>query len=316
MAGVAPQNADKNESKFWNEGKFENFIAPHLPEDCADQTFVEMGCNAGLFLKMAEDRGFRNVVGVEKDKTPVAKGLQYRDQIGYNYKMLKRTLGGKFGEAGNFDIDELPIADYTVLSTFHYYIDINSWLKYVDRLWTKSRYVIIVSRPRMKRLHWKAQSHIDALQGYFQGWDYGNGGLLIDGIPTEGDPSPRNLFSVMFGSPILDRIPIANIDTREPKDNSMYVAMKGFAEQIIATDNLDPYQTSYYSQWVTRKQGRWPVRTIRGFVKGKYDMMLDLKENGQKDPIIIDQENRLCDGGHRLVALDALGYKTAIVRRV
>ena len=313
MAGVEPQNPAKNESKFWNEGKFENFIAPHLPDDCTDQTFVEMGCDAGLFLKLAEDKGFRNVVGIEKNHTPVEKGLQYRDQIGYNYKILKRQLGDQFVGKGTFDIDELPVADYTLMSTFHYYIDINSWVKYLDRLRTKTRYVIMVSRPRMKRLHWKAYCSLDALRGYFKDW---NEIGVIDGIPTEGDPSPRNLFSVIFESPELERIPIGDIDLRSSGgDNSMYLAMRGFAEQIGAGD-IDPFITDYYLRWAERKQGRWSTRTIRKFVKGKYDMMVSVRDNGLKDPIIIDQDNRLCDGGHRLAVLDALGYESVIVRRV
>ena len=129
LDGVEWQNSNRVNSKFWNEGKWDNFIAPLLPDDCTDQTFVEMGCNAGLFLKLAEDRGYRHMVGVEKDKTPVSEGLRYRDEIGYHYKIIKRTLGGKFGDHGDFDIDELPIADVTVMSTFHYYIEINSRLK-------------------------------------------------------------------------------------------------------------------------------------------------------------------------------------------
>ncbi len=96
----------------------------------------------------------------------------------------------------------------------------------------------------------------------------------------------------------------------------MYVVMKGFAEQVIADDNIDPFTTQYYLKWAERKQGRWTTKTIRRFVDGKYKMMLDIKENGLKDPIIIDSENRICDGGHRLVALEALGYKSVIVRRV
>ena len=43
---------DKKEegSKFWNKGKFDNFVKPFLPEDCKNMTFIDMGCNAGVFL--------------------------------------------------------------------------------------------------------------------------------------------------------------------------------------------------------------------------------------------------------------------------
>ena len=313
LEGVVEQNANRKDSKFWNEGKWENFIRPLLPVTVTDQTFVEMGCNAGLFLKLAEDYGFRNVVGVEKDNTPVSEGLRYRDSIGYHYKMLKRTLGGQFGENGNFNIDELPIADYTVMSTFHYYIDINSWIKYLDRLKSKTRYVLIVSRPVMRRMHWRAYSSHEDLKVYFSDWEEMG---MADDVSPEGDPSPRNLFSVLFKSPVLDRIALTDIDTREPRDNSMYVAMRDLAEQVSIDDSIDPLKTEYYENWLQRKEGRWAKRTINKFVLGKFNMMLDVKENGMKDPIILDQANRICDGGHRLAILEALGYESVIVRRI
>ena len=92
--------------------------------------------------------------------------------------------------------------------------------------------------------------------------------------------------------------------------------MRGFAEQITAGGVDDPFTTNYYLKWAERKQGRWRDKTIKGFVQGKHDMMKSVMDNGLIDPIIIDQENRICDGGHRLAVLDALGYESVIVRRV
>jgi ribosomal protein L11 methylase PrmA len=39
-----------------------------------DMTFVDMGCNAGLFLGFAENKGFKKVIGIELDKKAVEKG--------------------------------------------------------------------------------------------------------------------------------------------------------------------------------------------------------------------------------------------------
>ena len=301
-------------SRFWNEGKFNNFIAPHLPEDCADQVFVEMGCNAGLFLKLAKDRGYRYAVGIEKDKTPVIEGSKYRDQIGYDYKILKRQLGGKFGGNGTFDIDELPVADVTVMSTFHYYIDINSWVKYLDRLKSKSCHVLIVSRPRMKRLHWKALAAYPYVKEYFKDWEEVS---LIDDVPKEGDPDPRDLYSVMFKSPVVERRKIEDVRIRVPEKEEMYVAVSDFAKQIAEDESIDPFDTDYYRKWVERKKGRWSDRMIKKFVRDKYNLMLDIKANGLRDPLILQgKEEKLSDGGHRLAILKALGHKSVIVRKI
>ena len=63
------ENTDRSnnekDSKFLNKGKFDTFIAPFLPEDCTDMIFVEMGCNASLFLKLAEEHGFSKVLGFD-----------------------------------------------------------------------------------------------------------------------------------------------------------------------------------------------------------------------------------------------------------
>lgn len=301
-------------SRFWNEGKFNSFIAPHLPEDCTDQVFVEMGCNAGLFLKLAKDRGYRHVVGIEKDKTPVIEGSKYRDKIGYDYKILKRQLGGKFGGNGSFDIDELPVADVTVMSTFHYYIDINNWVKYLDRLKSKSCYVLIVSRPRMKRLHWKALANYSYVKEYFKDWEEMG---LIDNVPKEGDPDPRDLYSVMFKSPVVERIRIEDVRVRVPENEEMYVAVGEFARQIAANENTDPFETDYYKKWVERKEGRWSNRMIKKFVQDKYNLMLDIRENGLRDPLVLQgKEEKLSDGGHRLAIMKALGHKSVIVRKI
>jgi len=311
MDGVISQNPKKNNSKFWNEGKWQNFIAPHLPDDATDQAFVEMGCNAGLFLKMAEDYGFRNVVGIEKNKTPALKGNEYRDQIGYNYKLLKRSLGGQFGNPGNFDFEEIPVADYTIMSTFHYYVDINSWWKYLDKLRGKSKYILFVSRPTMRHRHWRASSPLEDLKKYLPEWKMTG---FIDGVSQKGDPSPRNLFSVLFENPLLERIPIEDIDIRESTDDTMYLAMGDLAKHVTENPNIDVFDTDYYHKWVERKKGKWSEKFIRCFVQNKFNMMVSVKEIGIKDPLIVDNENKLCDGGHRLAILKALGYKSVIVR--
>jgi len=305
---------DKASSRFWNEGKWESFVAPLLPDVCQGLTFVEMGSNAGLFLKIAKDVGFERVAGIEKNKTPVKEGLLFRDTIGYDYQLLKRKLGSQFHEKGTFDIDELPVADVTLMSTFHYYVDINAWLKYLDRLAAKSCRVIIISRPSLKDVHWRAGASYAAVSEYFSDWTEEG---KIEGVPKEGDSKPRDLYSVVFKSPTIQRILIDDIDIRESPNDPMNIAMANLAQRVASGKPFDIFATDYYQRWKERKSGKWSDRTMRSFVQLKVSGMQSVVSDGLKDALIVERgTNRLIDGGHRLAMLRALGHKSVIVRPV
>lgn len=313
---------DKKQSKFWNEGKWNTFIKPFLPKKPVDQTFVEMGCNAGLFLKLAEEHGFNRIIGIEKNQTPVAKGLEFRDTIGYKYNILKRKLGSQFHEEGSFDMDELPIADITLMSTFHYYVDINAWIKYVEKLRTKSCYVLIVSRPELElEAHWRARAELKYVRDrYFKDWKQTG---LIENVSKKGDPKPRDLYSIMLKSPAIERIPMNVIDLRSSQvsANPMQRALNDLAQQIVADDLFDIFSTDFYRQWSERKKDKWSEKIIRKFVNMKADNMRSVMVDGLKDPILVEyipekDTTAIIDGGHRLAILKALGHKSVVVRKI
>lgn len=61
-------------SKFWNRGKWDNFVKPHFLNDCNGLSLVDMGCNAGLYLKYAKDMDFGRVIGVDSNTESVERG--------------------------------------------------------------------------------------------------------------------------------------------------------------------------------------------------------------------------------------------------
>lgn len=308
------ENPKRKDSKFWNEGKWRNFIAPLLLEDCKDQTFVEMGCNAGLFLNLAGERGFRNVVGVEKSRSTCEEALRYRDLLGHDYKIFHRTAGV------DFDLDEIPVADVTLLSTVHYYFDIDWWLKYLDRLRNKTRYCLVVSRPLRRKQHWRPGGELPEVRSYFGDWE--ETGTVTD-VPVGGDPHPRaGMFSVAFKSG-LQRRKLDDLYAKNEKHGTWkqgYIEMDAakikLAEEISRKDEIKMEETDYYKQWVERKKGEWPDEKIHEFVGAKIDLMLDVKHNGLREPLIIKSSGQICDGGHRLAILRALGHESAIARVV
>jgi len=307
------QNPKKKHSRFWNEGKWENFIEPLLPNDCRDQTFVEIGCNAGMFLKMAKERGYKNVVGIEKSRSTCEQAEKYRDSLGMDYKIINQAVGE------NFDFDNLPVADVFLLSTVHYYFDIQTWLKFIDKLKQKTRYCLLVSRSVDKDRHWQPSGEIEDLRHHFKYWhEIG----AINDIPAKGDPHPRKLWSIMFESD-LKRMQVKDIYIKNERHGSwiedykkMNEAKIKLAEQMATDDKIKIEETDYYKRWTKRKEKSWSKEKIHDFVRGKVDLMYDVKHNGLKDPLIVKAHGQICDGGHRLAILRALGYRNVIVRTI
>jgi hypothetical protein len=303
---------DREASRFWNEGRWRTFVEPLLPKATPDMTFVEMGSDCGLYLKMASDYGFGRAIGIEKNRTPVRIGREWRDTIGGDWKLLKRKLGGAFGEAGTFDLGELPVADVTLMSCWHYYIDINAWMRYLDRLVSKTCYVLVVSRPELDNGHWMAQADLPSVLGYFDGWGCARWIPHLQSAELADDPKPRPLYAILLQSPVVERVPIADVDV----GGRMQDETAELASLIARCDTFDPMQTAFAERWRERKP-RWSDRTLRRFVEGKVAAMESVRDDGLKEALVVQQDTmKLSDGGHRLAVLKALGHQSVIVRPV
>lgn len=313
--------SSRKHSKFCNEGKWSNFVAPLLPADRTDMTFVEMGCNAGLFLRMAKEDGFHDVIGIEMLKSNCDAAIKYRNFLGMDFKVLNRTVGKDFigtskgGIAINpytedykeFDFDELPVADVTLLANFHYHLDINTFLMYLDRLRSKTRYCIVVSA-KVKSPHWQANPDMNSLRSYFKEWDEVGS---IYPPNTEGDPHKRTMFSMIFRSPLLKRIDIDTIRNRSGKTAQHDL---DFVQRISYDyDLLNMKETSYYKNQLALRSS-WKPEEVDAFVIGKIKLLRDVKENGMREAILVRSDNMLIDGGHRLLMWKVLGRKGIIAR--
>ena len=146
-------------SEFWGEAKWRNFVLPFLPEDCSDLTLVDIGCNAGLFLEEAEKKGFKKVIGVDKNRRAIKIAEEYKKSIGGTYEIRY--------ERAELCLENLPVSDYIVMAMTHYYFAIDSWFMFLDELMRKTRNVIIVTAHKREKLS-KAAADTDSVRGYFR----------------------------------------------------------------------------------------------------------------------------------------------------
>lgn len=295
---------NRKHSNFFNEGKWQNFIEPLLPSDPSDRTFVEIGCNVGLFLRLAREYGFRDVIGVEADAAACEMAEQYRDAHGLDYKILNRTVGK------DFSWDELPAADVVLLSNMHYYIPLVRFLPFLDRMIQKTLTCIVVSRQMRDKKHGHPLPDIDSLCRMFCDWKRV---LLIETTREmlDGDPHRRRVHSLLFRSR-LQRRPIED-HTRRGQE---YLEQKELIDIAQSGNEVELEDTLIWAFWAGRKKGRWTDEQVRAQAQYRLDFTRDMLENGMKEPILIQPNGVGIDGGNRAAVQRLLGYESIIVRIV
>lgn len=285
-------------SRFWGVGKWKNFVLPFITEDVSDKTFIDFGCSAGIFLEQAEKLGFKDVLGVEGNKEAYKRGIKYKERINGNYKMIH----GQVQHA----ILTVPVADYMVVANVHYYFRAGEWLDFIDRMFLKTRYLILVTSEKRRRLD-RPPSHVKELKKNFRLWK------LIEQKNTENnsdDPAPRTLITLFYQSPCLERVDIEKINVQ----NGLTIPDQFFRD---IDNDIAPKDTEYLKQ-VSKNRSRrgWPLEKLQRFIRQKANAYLDIKQNGLVSPIIINKNNTVIDGNHRFWLAKHLGWKSIMCRRI
>lgn len=298
LEGEPMSDRDKREatSKFWGEGKFNNFVKPFLKKEFEKETLIDMGCNKGLFLKMAEEMGF-NAIGVDSNAGAIEAGKRWRDENGYNYDLRQFSIENC--------IDTLPMADYTVLANAHYYFTVNDWLEYVDVMQYKTRYVIIVTDEKHHLQRCWASADVRDIREVFKNWDEVG---FID-VMSQDDPAPRKLRSLCFKSRFIDKMSVDTIDSSNHVQDEFYAQLD---------EGMDYKDTKYYKiihKYRIRDHG-WEPERLEQWFQERIKVYENIKKNGVRVPIILDKDNRILDGNHRYSLLKHLGFKDVFVRKI
>lgn len=281
-------------SKFWNKGKWDNFVVPHLPEDCSDLSFVDMGCNAGLFLKFAQEKGFKDIIGIDSNEEAVMRGTSWAHRNGGKYKIIHSHMEKAAGK--------LPIVDYTLFSNAHYYFTINDWVDYVDKLKLKTKYVIIVTAEKKRINRCWASADVQKIRNYFRDWKEVS---FVDELSLEGDPDPRRLWSLCFENPLLEKVTIESLDSSNHVQDQFYGEI----------DKGKDFRATRYYRIMKKYREKWGIEKINRWFEERLKVYESLKKNGQMLPILVDDGILILDGNHRYSMMKNLGYKNVFIRR-
>ena len=298
LSGTDMTERDKKQigSKFWNKGKWDNFVATYLPQNCSYLSLVDMGCNAGLFLHLAKRRGFQRVLGVDSNKESIERGEKWRKENGDDYTLIHSSMENA--------LRKLPIVDYTILANAHYYFMISDWVDYLDALKLKTKYIIIVTAEKHHVNRCWASADLDKIRNYFKDWkEIG----FIDQLPLEGDPDPRRLWSFCFENPTIDKVEMGTLDS------SNHVQDEFWGE----IDNGKHYTETRYYKILKKYRAKWGEEKLNAWVEERIKIYEDMKKHGQKVPILVDffKPDRILDGNNRYSMKMNLKDKYIYVRR-
>jgi len=297
LEGEPETERDKQEmgSDFWNEGKWNNYVKPFLTEDTKEKVLIDMGCNAGLYLKLAEDMGFRSI-GVDSNKGAVERGRAWRDKQGGKYEIINANM--REVEC----IDNLPIADFTLFINSSYYMTVNEFLDYLNKLQLKTRYCIIVTAEKRHMNRCWASADVTDIRNYFKTWEETG---FIDELPLKGS-NPRRLWGLCFKSPYVEREDIDKLDSSNHVQDQFYTEL----------DKGVPYKETRYYRILKPYRKNWSEDKLNKWIEERIRVYEDLKNNGQKIPIIVDKDNRILDGNHRYSMMKSLNFKSIFTRKV
>ena len=211
---LTPSLSGWAESRFYNRGKWDNFIAPLLPRDASGLSLVELGCNAGLLLLFAAEHGFSRVTGVEGDDEWfrqarfVLDHYATRDPDTYGRIDLVHARIGPQGFGSNascnirssapeLDPATLAGADFVIAANVLYWIEHNTALRFIDALAAMTRHCLVVSIEATSQMGGPCSAS-EVRAAFESSWTET---AAVDRIePSPDEPAARPMFSILFTS--------------------------------------------------------------------------------------------------------------------
>jgi hypothetical protein len=312
VEGAVHEDPKRASSKFWNEGKWHTFVEPLLPAE--RETFVDIGCNAGLHLKMAQYAGFKRTIGIEGNPRIMQQATQYREAVGGEWRLVPQVVGR------DLDLYQLPLADVTLISNAHYYFAVADFDRLVHDLNNRTLYCIVVAG-KAKRRGGRAFYDRHSVRAYYRDWtELGT----VEEVGAEGDPAPRTgMYGVVFKSRLCSQDVDSfhstwkrdSLRSQKFRFNSLPPALDEFFRLVLSGEEFAYADTKLWEYWTNREPNR-SAASLQAKLDQKKALAEDVRDNGIREPLYFDHRGNLIDGLHRLCIAKELGHKHVVARRL
>ncbi len=289
-----------HERDDFGERKWNKLIAPYL---VGKDTFLEIGCNAGLYLTLAEKHGYEHIYGIESFD-------YFFEQCQFVLKQFNSKAIVYYANALDFDYDRFKKVDTVLLANTLYWIGYSDSGKYCDnyalkidkfmrRLSFLSKRIIIVGGEKVERIGGNLDITAPFISKYFN--------IVKQEV-------------IYTGHRILNLIVADSRITENEIDIDILIdklCERGdYARDFIETFGklIDGYFA--HKKWMKEHGGEFKGKLasddrVHSFCLNYMNLAKSIEEKGLLSPIEIfkSEGNIEIDGWHRLLIMKALGHK-------
>ena len=278
--------------------RWETLVEPLVPKDGKDRRFLDLGCNAGFYMKKAEELGY-HALGVDSGG---------KTGSGYVFKAPKDLNIIK----GDINYYKPPTSFITLLACVHYWQTEEQVEALFRKLKGSTLNLVVMGRLKRHPRHVSGPDKKTLIRELRGSSDLSLGGKwqLVDGRKN------KIQYTALFKNPSLTEYDVDDLyhATREyilePGHGSheFYPVFEDYVKRVL---NGDDTEETPFLEWQKRvRKERYP--------KGecwRYRVMIkDIQKNGMTETLKVRGERGVIDGHHRIIILQALGIKRVICR--
>jgi len=272
-----------------SQRRWKVLLEPLIPPDGKGRLFLELGCNAGYYLRMASEYGY-NTLGIEREERFIEQAKYWEAQ----------EPAGVRVEYGDINEYEIPANFITLMANVHYWQTPEQVERIVEQMRANSLYVIMVSRHNTSERHLSDCTE-KAVMEWFSEWE------LVDGRRD------GKFFALILKNPDLREYEVKNLFNVQPFNRSKKF-LEAFREFIDLNISRRRYTYNHTKYWNYCKWRGWQPkvkhhRTLRGKV-------MTMERYGITRPIEVHANGIMKDGNHRLIMAEYLGLPRIIGRVV
>lgn len=270
----------------YHEWRWKTHVEPLLEKDGRDRTLLDLGCNAGFYMKKANRLGYRTF-GVEMDDEYIAQAP----------KSLNITKA-------DINLYTPRSAYLTLLLLVHHHQTEEQCEAIFHKLMYSTATLMVMGRHTVYRKLTKLNPNKESLMPKLRGWD------IIDSRDSD------RFYSILLNNPRYVRE--FNVDDLYFATREFVSKVKGYVDFVPSFEDFtrrtledigfDPSESDFAKHLKARG-----LRYVLGRCWQYKVMIDDIRKNGLSTALIV-RDGHMRDGFHRLVVLRELGVKRVVCR--